>query len=205
VEIDWKHYVLPGIAAAAYLGWLVLRPAEVSDPAPASQEAPSTDDATRSAEGGNGSPQATSQQRADRDAMRERIVEALAPRAGPGAGKPVVPTGSTAQIAELDPVWVRERIVEDVAPAAKRCYLARLEKDPSLQARIDIALTFLGHENVGTVVDDAEIVAASLDDADFVECVRESILALVIEPPRGAGKRTVSHSLVFAPPDATGG
>jgi hypothetical protein len=97
-------------------------------------------------------------------------------------------------------VWVREQIVEKVAPAAERCYLAGLEKDPSLQARIDVNLTFLGHETLGTVVDEAEIVAASLDDADLVECVRQSILTLVMEPPRSGGTRTVSHSLLFAPP-----
>lgn len=205
MEIDWKHYVLPGVAAVVYLGWLVLRPPQVVQQPPSADEGQSTGVTAAATEAGTGSPATASPERADRDALRERISEALARRAGSGAGRPVVPTGSTAEVAQLDPVWVRERIVEDVAPAAERCYLARLAKDPSLHARVDIVLTFLGHEGIGTVVDEADIVAASLEDSDLVECMRQSILTLVMEPPRSGGKRTVSHSLVFAPPDATGG
>jgi hypothetical protein len=202
VEIDWKHYVLPAVAAVVYLGWLVLRPADVGEQPPVATGEPSTADAA--AGGSDESPPTTPQKRSDRDAMRERIDEALRQHEKTGEGKPVVPAGSKAPVPHLDPVWVRERIVEDVAPAAQRCYLDRLDEDPSLQARIDVVLTFVGHESVGTVVDEAEVVAASLDDADLVECMRESILALVMEPPRGGGKRTVQHSLVFAPPDGGG-
>jgi hypothetical protein len=205
VEIDWKHYVLPGVAAAVYLGWLVLRPPEVAQPSPSGDEVQPTQHSAAATEAGTESPATTSRQRADRDALRERIVQALAQRATAGGGSTAMPTGSSTQTAQLDPVWVRERIAEDVAPAVERCYLAGLAKDPALQARVDMTLTFLGHEGIGAVVDEAEIVAASLEGSDVVECMRQSLSTLVMEPPRTGGKRIVSHSLVLAPPDATGG
>lgn len=205
MQIEWKHYALPAVAAVVYGGWLVLRSTDVGQAPPRAESEPATPTGQATAIGSDESPTPRPGERAARDAMRERIDDALQRDASSGAGKPVLPEGSEAPVPQLDPVWVRERIVEDVVPAAEPCYLARLEKDPALQVRIDIVLTFLGHESVGTVVDSAEIVAASVDDSDLVECMRASILSLAMEPPRGGGRRTVEHSLIFAPPDASGG
>jgi hypothetical protein len=138
-----------------------------------------------------------------RDLERERIwaalnrKHALAP-AAPGSAAPS--KLEAARLPDLDPVYIREAIREQLVPVAVDCYNSALQDDPKLGGTLIMNFTIVGAEDVGGVVEDASIDDESTLDSPFVsECLRESLIAVDFEPPPNGGRVEVSYPLTFEP------
>jgi hypothetical protein len=142
----------------------------------------------------------TRRDRAARDEMREKIYRGFGwpPPASPASGKRVPPAlGSDA--GTLDRVYIQKRIREDFVPLAKECYEAALERDPALGGKLVFSFVIAGDEDVGGIVESAELNPSStLVEKELVYCLRESLLSLSFEPPKHGGVVTVTYPFVFS-------
>jgi hypothetical protein len=151
----------------------------------------------------------TSRDRAVRDEMREKIYRGFGrplPQATQGTKTAASPFGSDA--GRLDRVYIQKRIQEDFVPLAKECYEAALERDAKLAGKLVFSFVIAGDEDVGGIVESAEIDPSStLVEKELVYCLRESLLSLSFEPPKQGGVVTVTYPFVFSPdgPDPDSG
>jgi len=159
-------------------------------------------------------PDAHAQARQARDAMRERIVEAIRRREGKPA--PAVATVAAAAVhhpppasdedlprGHYDTEYIRQNFREMMFPILKQCYDAALKQQPTLRGKLVLNFRIVGDPDVGGVVDDASIADDStLKDSEMETCARESLLALTFDkPPSGGGVVTVRYPIAFAPGD----
>ncbi len=128
-------------------------------------------------------------------AFGQPVPEARGPQA---AAAPLLPGEP-----RLSSEYLQERIREDFIPLARECYEAALEQNPSLAGKVMMTFEIVGDESVGGVVESAELGEGStLDDPEFNTCMRESMLSMVFEPPKGGGSVTVNYPIRFDPQDA---
>jgi hypothetical protein len=142
----------------------------------------------------------TRRDRAARDEMREKIYRGFgrSPPAQPASAKRAPALGSDA--GTLDRVYIQKRIREDFVPLAKECYEAALERDPRLGGKLVFSFVIAGDEDVGGIVESAELDPSStLVEKELVYCLRESLLSLSFEPPKRGGVVTVTYPFVFSP------
>jgi len=100
--------------------------------------------------------------------------------------------------AKLDSAYIRERI-KDIVPLVKECYENALEEKPDLEGRIFVEFAIGGEPDVGAVVEDSKILDNStITDASLLECVRETMYALELEPPERGGRVVVVYPFKFA-------
>jgi hypothetical protein len=138
-----------------------------------------------------------------RDLERERIWSALGRKyalepEAPGSAAPS--ESAAAHLPSLDPQYIRSAISEQLVPIAHECYQSALEDDPELGGKIVTRFVIVGAEDVGGVVEEAEISDDStLDNAFVRECMRESLMAVVFEPPEDGGRIEVSYPFLFEP------
>jgi hypothetical protein len=152
--------------------------------------------------------QRTIRDRRTRDDVRERIYAAFGevpperhrPRAGTAApgrtssGENLRAAAASADAGPLEPEYIKARIREDFVPLAKECYEAALERDPKLAGKMVFWFEIVGDEGVGGVVESADLVEGStLDEAELTTCMRESLLSISFEAPRGSGRVTVKY------------
>lgn len=162
----------------------------------------------------SGAPR-TLKDRKHRDEVRERIYAAFgeapprtpkaAPRQAPSVPSPPLappsipgskPKGSLAK------EYIQERIREDFLPLAKECYEAALERDPDLGGKLTVNFEIVGDESVGGIVESAELAEDSdIRDEEFMYCMRESMLSMTFEPPKGGGSVTVTYPFLFSNED----
>lgn len=103
----------------------------------------------------------------------------------------------------LDFDYASSRIEEHFIPLAKDCYAALLEKQPGASGEAVFAFEIVGDESIGGVIDSVELTEEStLDEPEFVECVRQSLLSVEFEPPPTHGRATIVYRTRFAPPGA---
>lgn len=146
----------------------------------------------------------------DRDAAGKRIAEAIA-RRNAGASTPTPPDRSNIPEPErplpgLGKEYIRDLIKDDFVPLAKECYENALERDPELGGRMIFEFTIMGDESVGGIVDGATLTEDSdFSDPDTVECVRESLMSVIFEPPEGGGTVQVTYPFVFESSDGRSG
>lgn len=138
---------------------------------------------------------------------REQIGEALERRASSPAGKaPSRDEGSDDAPPQgtLSKEYIRERVHEDVLPLVKECYDNLLEAKPSTGGRMVLKFAIMGDESVGGIVDGVELAEESeIEDADFRECLTESTMSAVFDPPEGGGRVEITYPFVFeVEPDA---
>ena len=112
------------------------------------------------------------------------------PAAGPGGGD-----------ADCEPGRCLEdisKVVEDHRPAARACYEAGHQVDPSLRGRIIVKFEI---DAAGTVVDAGQTVQGDqITDEAVVACVVDVVKAITFAPsPRGKTTRAF-HSYDFSPP-----
>ena len=160
----------------------------------------------------------TPEAREKRDEMRRKIYAAFAeapPPTAPGAAPsataaapatnaaPGIPPGKPK--ARLEKGYIQKRIREDFFPLARECYEAALERDPALGGKLDLHFEIVGDESVGGIVElveraeDNEIV-----EEEFIYRVRESMLSMTFEPPKGGGSVTVTYPFLFSNEDESG-
>jgi hypothetical protein len=150
----------------------------------------------------------TRHDRGARDEMRERIYRGFGrpPPAQPASANQA-PLALGSDAGTLDRLYIQKRIREDFVPLAKECYEAALERDPKLAGKLVFSFVIAGDEDVGGIVESAELDPSStLVEKGLVYCLRESLLSLSFEPPEHGGVVTVTYPFVFSPdgpgPDA---
>lgn len=136
--------------------------------------------------------------RARRDEVLTKIRAAIAARPEP---TPVsAPKGETPAGPALPREYIHERIVEDLVPLARDCYNDLLPKDDQGPGKLVLAFEILGDESVGGIVDSVVPGEGStLLEPQFVECMSESMMSVVFEPPEGGGVVRVTYPFVFEP------
>jgi hypothetical protein len=219
-----RNFALPLLALLGIVAYWIWRstlsatPAET--PAPAPTKAPTEPQKTtqRSTTGGDAPSKAdaspstatptttaedvrrTRRDRAASDALRlalrERQRGGTTRKGGGGA------TDAAAPQATLDKDYIQARIKEDLVPIAKECYESALEDDPKLGGRLVMKFSIVGDEDVGGVVDEADVDPTSDIKHDALrECMRESMLSLSFAPPEDGGTVQVTYPFVFAAED----
>jgi hypothetical protein len=100
-----------------------------------------------------------------------------------------------------DAEYIRANFREDMFPLIKSCYEGALKRKPELAGKLVLGFTIVGDQDVGGVVEDADIEDDStLKDDDMETCVRESLMTLTFDkPPGGGGYVTVRYPLAFSP------
>lgn len=143
-----------------------------------------------------------------RDLKREQIWRALGsspPRQPAKAPEEATPPSEAAQpeapeLPPLDPEYIKSAIAEQLLPVAEECYESALEDEPELAGQLLVEFTIVGAEEVGGVVESAQINDEStLDNAFVRECMRESVMAVTFEPPEDGGQLAVTYPFNFEP------
>ncbi len=151
--------------------------------------------------------------KAERDAIRQRIVDGIEARK-----RAAPPPPSEAPADQPDD---RERsggsggikdrtggalsgfiatINDDFMPLAEECYEQALEEDPNLRGMLDVNVEVLADEDVGGMVDSVELGAENeIHSASMTECIRETMLSTVFPPPGDSGHSAVRLTLRFEP------
>lgn len=174
------------------------RPVGEIAPAPAPRSAPTSAPVPNSAP----QPRADPRNRMARDLERERIWSALRREHGLTAEAPgEAPSPSAAaQLPTLDLQYVESAINEQLIPIAKECYESALEDDPQLAGKLVTDFTIVGAQDVGGIVEEAEVNEASTLDSAFVrECMHESLMAVSFEPPEDGGRVEFTYAVRFEP------
>lgn len=161
------------------------RPAEADAPSP--PPVPASDAAGRSSD--------RARDRAQWAQARRQIESALARRrggAGPAETAPEQPAGT------LDKGYIRERMRDDIVPLVQECYETLLEQAPNTGGRMVLKFAIMGDESVGGVIDAVELAEESeIHDPDFRECLTESTMSAVFDPPEGGGRVEITYPLIF--------
>ncbi|MEM9454824.1 MAG: hypothetical protein AAGF11_11640 [Myxococcota bacterium] len=160
---------------------------------------------------------------AARNAMRQRILDAMHAReraaedqrestgrepapaterrepagddGGPAAGSLVDRTGNHEYLVKV--------MNEDLMPLADECYELALEEQPDLEGMLAVELDIIGEEEIGGVVESVQPAEDNeLSHPTLVECVRESILATTLPPPEQGGRDEIMLSLRLSPDNA---
>ncbi len=89
---------------------------------------------------------------------------------------------------------------DDVMPLADECYQQALERDPELAGGLNMQFQIIGDEEVGGLVESVDLLEDSdIQDAEMIECMRETLLSTIFPAPDGSGSTGVELSLRFAP------
>ena len=128
-------------------------------------------------------------------AAKVGIQRALDARKDDDADAP--PTGT------LPKEYIRETVLDEAFPLVKECYDNLLEKDPDAVGRVVLQFAIMGDESVGGIVDEVKFSEDSeLQDEDFRECVAQSMMSTVFDPPQGGGRVVVHYPFVFTNSEA---
>jgi hypothetical protein len=139
-----------------------------------------------------------------RDAVRARLVRPLEEK---GVERDlhtglVIPAGADGPSHNLSREYLQTRIREDFYPLAMACYQNALAVNPALRGQIVVDFMIVGDSKVGGIVDQAKINdRTDIADAEFTECMRESMLSMVFAPPDKNGWVTVTYPFQFSPDD----
>lgn len=149
----------------------------------------------------------TPEQRERARRAREQIQEAA--RRWPGASDDptaaggVATPGSTGTLPVLDRDYIQKHIRENFFPLARDCYEALLRSQPKAGGTVEIHMSVVGDESIGGVVESVELGEKStMQDGEFLDCVSESMMSMVFEPPPRGGWVTIVYPVMFAPADA---
>ncbi len=212
--------VVVAIVLAAVAGWLAMREppqATAVRGATAQVDAPHVD-AIQPAQDHDTTKISTRARvsRAERDALHRRIADALARRAAAPdeerSERPPLADASNRTEGEEDttrpPIRNRlgdddgwgdtlvRQLADDFGPLADECIADVRERVPDLAGMVALDITIAADEDIGGVVESASPSAVNeIDDADFLECMRESMLSTVLPAPPGSGRRDVMLSL----------
>ncbi len=217
-----KAYLLPAVAALVLAGYYVWN-SMADDPAPpestpeakaktGTKAAPSSSGAAGrdpKAASSNSTPEAkappkedprakAARDRAKRDALRERLVQAQRARTGKSGDAPV----EEESLGQLRKEYIQQRVKEDLVPLAVECYESALEDDADIEGRLVMNFKIYGEPDVGGVVDEVEMAEDSeITHADMVECMRESMMSMSFDPPEDGGVLEVTYPFVFEAED----
>jgi hypothetical protein len=133
--------------------------------------------------------------RAQRDALRERIAAAQRTR----LGRDEEPSEPEA-LGQLSKEYLRQRVREDLIPLAQECYESALEDDEALAGRLTFSFRIVGEPDVGGIVEQAEpTVDSEIQHLELIECMRESMMSMSFDPPENGGTVEVTYPFEFSP------
>ena len=133
-------------------------------------------------------------------ALHRRHPEPTPPRAADDA--PVERNDDGESFGTLPKEYIRATVQEQVVPLVRECYENLLEREPELSGRMVLQFTIMGDESVGGIVDEMDFgVDSEISDLDFRECVSETMMSTVFDPPEGGGKVVVTYPFIFAADD----
>lgn len=142
--------------------------------------------------------------RAVRAQIRAAIVRAWSAGgtgAEPGVNAPIPPRTGT-----LSADFIRGRIREDFVPMAGECYESLLRRRPGVGGRVVMEFEIVADANHGGLVEDARMVPhdggvpdAGLEEAEFLTCMRESMMTVAFLRPEGDGRMTVRYPFRLRP------
>lgn len=109
------------------------------------------------------------------------------------------PRPAKAAAASLDSDYIRSRL-QEILPLIKECFEAGLERTPNLAGRIVLRFTVVGHEGIGGLVSDSQVLAekTTLTDATVRECIQESVYAAQFVAPMGEGETVIEYPFSFS-------
>jgi hypothetical protein len=89
---------------------------------------------------------------------------------------------------------------EQYFPVARSCYGDLLAREPTAEGKVVLSFAIVGAEDAG-VIDRVETQdGTTIDDPDFIQCMRESLYTTVFQaPPPGAAETTVVYPVVLKP------
>lgn len=147
-------------------------------------------------------------------AVRERIRAAIvrAWRAGALGAEPAAHAPIPPRAGSLPAEFIRGRIREDFVPMAGECYASLLRRRPGVGGRVVMEFEIVADANHGGLVEDARFVAgdggvadAGLEEAEFLTCMRESMMTVAFLRPEGEGRVTVRYPFRLSPDDEDAG
>lgn len=219
-----RNFALPGVALLGLVAYWLWR-STATTPVPAAPttgkapvQAPSTPDRSPPSTGDRGSAQPvapspskptatttaadlrrTRRDRAASDALRLALRERQRAGGGGGSASAKAPDDAAAAPGKLDKDYIQARIKEDLVPIAQECYESALEDDPKLGGKLTMKFSIVGDEEVGGVVDEADVDPSSdIQHPALTECMRESMLSLAFAPPEDGGTVQVTYPFVFS-------
>src|SRR5690606_5827957 len=127
--------------------------------------------------------------------------DAARPDAGQADGVMPKPVGDGNQSDKPLGAYVKRMMQEQFTPLAGECYDQLLDRTPFVEGNVTLRFSIMGDPAVGGVVVDVGFGrGTTLNDTEFVTCVRESLYAVVFDaPPKGNSTVTVEQSLEFTP------
>ncbi len=155
------------------------------------------------------SPEELARARAERDEMRQRIYRAFGeppPEEPPPSDSPArhAPYAPMPELdgGQIDPAYIQSVVRDDYFPLARSCYAELVNRFPDAGGRITFDFTIVGNENVGGIVERADVTNDStLNDPAMVTCMRESMLSMTFAPPPNGGAVTVTYPIIFSNED----
>lgn len=222
-------------------GWLLLRDeasragteARGSEPRAAAVEVerdrPSAAEAEARAEPRASTPPSRARSKAEREAMRRRILEAMQAREGAagregggtkegadGAGKAGEPGPEAPELKRrpddeapapgnlIDRTGNHGHLVkvmnEDLMPLVDECYALARETQPELTGLLVLDVEMIGDADLGGVIESAVLGKENeLVDPALVECVQESLLSVTLPPPPEGGKDAIQLQMRLEP------
>jgi hypothetical protein len=140
--------------------------------------------------------------RAARDAIRRRILEAWA--RGDDETAAAARTGRIPPMPEkadggVDPNYIREVVRSDLFPMVRGCYEEMLTRKDA-GGTLVMSFKIVGDENIGGIVEEADVEnEGGLDDEKLTTCIRESTMSLAFRPPPRGGWVTVKYPMILSP------
>lgn len=148
--------------------------------------------------------------RAVRERIRAAIVRAWS--AGVTGGAPTADAPIPPRAGVLPAEFIRGRIREDFVPMAGECYASLLRRRPGVGGRVVMEFEVVADADHGGLVEDARFVPsdggvadAGLEEAEFLTCMRESMMTVAFLRPEGEGRVTVRYPFRLSPDDEDAG
>jgi RNA polymerase sigma factor (sigma-70 family) len=136
---------------------------------------------------------------AERELLLQSVRLAQQRRHGP-APRTASSAGSTPDDVgprDLDKDYISSS-VRELVPFIQECYETMLETQPTVQGTVVVNFTIEGEPESGGLVTECAIDDKSdLKDPMFQECMRETMFALEIDPPRNGGVVKVVYPFTF--------
>lgn len=130
-----------------------------------------------------------------RDDAEDSTPRVEAGREHAGDGAHAIKDKSNGELADL-----MDAVNKDLLPLAEECYEAAVERDPTIAGMIDMNLEMVGDEDVGGIVESFELGDENeIQDAEMIECIRETTLSTLFPAPEGTGRRGARITLRFEP------
>jgi hypothetical protein len=96
--------------------------------------------------------------------------------------------------------YIREQIRE-ITPLIKECYEMALEENPDLSGKVTVRFSVIGDPELGGLIRDSSILEETVGSGALNECIRETMYAVKLDPPKEGGVLMISYPFMFRKSD----